>query len=225
MKKLVRSALKRQIEFEGRLYLVRPPTIQDAAEIIVTATGYIANEATNTAGFVDVVHRWLPKILASGLLANAVPRVHTVNVLLKWLMEGVDLSLYEKPKDGDKKVQEESTLDRVLALDLDDMLAEYAYAYKADPWLAYQTVPWTMFLQFHRLADRMEARMLMRQFMTDNIPNISNEAERKDAIEKLKKQAGYEEPTLTREERIERGKRNLEWMVKILGQKQGAKDG
>lgn len=219
MKKLVRSALKRQVMFESRLYLIPAPTIRDAVEIIATATGYIATEETNTAAFNDALFRWLPYPLAAALASLAVPRVVTVNTTLAWIMEGVDLSLYESKtiEEAEKAVQEESSLDRVLKLDVDDMLAEYAYSFKSDPWITYCTVPWTLFLQFHRLADRMEARESVRRFMTDNIVNITDKQERHDAIDKLKKQAGYEEKPLTREERIERGKRNLERMVRILG--------
>lgn len=217
MIKLVRTALKRQVEFEGRLYLIRPPVVREAAEILASATGYIATETTHTAGFRDAVARWLPVRLAWDLLMPALPRVAAVNILMQWLMEGIDLSLYKKKEiEKAKEVSEESSLDRILKLDLDDMLAEYAYAYKIDPFQAYCTVPWTMFLQFHRLSERMSSRALLRSMVTNNIANIKDEFERKEAFKDLKMAAGFEEKEMTREERIARGKRNLEKVANML---------
>lgn len=214
MRRLVRTALEREISFGGREYRIPPPTVRTACEIIATARGAAAGEMADNRVFCEAVRRWLPLRLASGLLSRRLARARAASLVLAWVLEGSPATARKK----DQILSEDGTsitgdpLEALADLDVEELLADYAGAYACDPAEVYAGTPFPAFLLFYHLSDRVRARAGYDYLATKSIPFIEDEAERSDAMRRLTDRAGLTRPEaeLTREQKIERSRRNLE---------------
>lgn len=217
MRNLARSALHREIELdteEGKFYEVPAPSVRDAVEFLVSCKGAIAGEPSNLRVFWSTVRRWLPLVVSGPL--SVLPPVAVVRMLLPILLEGT-------PRDPARDLDEEELpeiedpIERLVDLDLRGMLAEYCGEFGADPWNVYNRTPWPFFVGEINKLKRLRARRKVETLDVYRIRYIEDDFDRKDAIRALYEDAGIHVKELTREEKIERSKRNLEALARVWG--------
>lgn len=221
MRRLVVSSLDRWVTVGGRDYKIPPPTVRTACEIVASARGALSGQGDDREVFRDAARRWLPAELFKALGWGDEAFARSVPILLAFVLDGAPETRRKAGEVFDRATGA-ITGDPLAAfaeLPVDEMLADYAGAYGADPARVYERVPFPTFLVFHRLIDRVYARRSYEQIIADALPHIEDDSEREEAIRKLTERAGLTKPKApeTPEETIERQKRVFGEIEKLFG--------
>lgn len=216
---LVRSCLPRPVWVGGKRYLIDPPTVRIANEVLSFVKGTLQNDMHSRGMLLDTLSRWLPVPLYR-VLANEKRTTSflLVTCCLLWVSEN---ARELKPEDK----QQTETIHKAAAvasqMDYGKLVADYAYFYNKEPFSVYNEVPFGSFLYFLDQLPRLTATEVVDRLAIESIGKIQDDLERKAAQKELQKRLGiYKE--LTRDERIAQGKKNMEKLATLLGGKQNA---
>ena len=201
MRDLVRAGLPRDVEVRlGWLrrkyrFLLPPPTVQDALELITSRAGYVSGDANDKGVFREALIRWVSR-------CNA-PRRH-VRKLVSEIDSLADYAItlvFEGPKIKRRKRHKDDKAPDTL---WEEVVAGYAAAFPSDPWAVYTRTSWPFFLHFMQEAARVEAKQQLAAAMAQHPTDAM--------LHSLQDVIGAGRPQLTDMERSQRAIADLEAM-------------
>lgn len=197
---LVRSLIDRDVTLQsGASYFVRSPTVLEALNILASYSGALSGERVQSEVFFETLKSWLPFKLYSVFKQVGYPRKEVVDRVFDMVNEGVpDL----KNAWEEQRNEESSDISKKrVVMEWDAVIAEYMSAYGMTLKEALQE-PWNGFLLLSKRVDMVNARQTLRILEASGIPNIRDDKERSEAVDKLVLRSGGR--VETKEERRER---------------------
>lgn len=197
-------------------YLVAPPTIQQALEIILHSQGVIDGDPHAIINFKDTLRGWLPPGLYESCWMSEAPDIHAVYVAFQLIVEGIPS---KKVQDQVKEMSLADALKKLGDAEYEVMIGNYCGVFHQDPVHVYQNVAFGPFLLWYIQSDRVTALMEVEHMRLQGIVHMKEGPEREQALNQYMLRAGLVVDTsaeMTWEEKIERGKRNLKSFESML---------
>lgn len=227
---IARALLDRRIVDGGRPFLVRAPMVGEALVLIATRRGFISGIEEDREAFLDVVRVWL---MPSGLWGRikALPAPILSAYVIAWAFDGLtDRSAREESGDaGDPAQAVKRVEDMMTQLESEDfgrMVADYAAAFRIDPFSVISSTPFPMLLTFRGEGVRVRYRDLYEGMIVSSLPGAEDGPDRRQAMDRLKRLAGIEDEverfsTLSREEKDEMSRAAIATFEKLYGRRYG----
>jgi hypothetical protein len=172
MRLLVRAGVDREVQWKDRRFLIEPPSIRDAVELMFSRPGYLLGDLGHTRVFHDALVRFMPPSLATELTRGEVDRRKVWDCLVPILTWGIP----EKPKPKPKKPGS-YTFEHIWHL----LLGRYCATFGGEPWIIYTTTPWSFFLLMLDEARRIEGEKTFQIMEATNIANMEKKDRNKVA--------------------------------------------
>lgn len=212
MHDLLRSVLDRFVEFEGKRYVVRSPTVREALAIIASAPGALEGEAIQRDVLFHTLRGWLPSKLYSTVSARDFPLGRVVAFVFQVVKQGVPE--FDRHQEANNRDPAE--------VPWEDVLAEYMSTYGVTLAQALEE-PWNGFLMLSVKTDQVQARQQLRALHVNSLPYIKSDSDRKHELRSLQRRArggAFVSDEARREEMLKRQPENLERLKKKFEQLQ-----
>lgn len=227
VRELVRSALARKILLDGadsKPEYVESPNVLTVMTMLVTFEGAKGNEVESVELFREAIKKWLPKRVYTKMMR--LPWSMVVNYSMAWAVNASPPKSRKSPSSsdngdtgenipGERKTLSEA-MSELLGENLSQRVSDFAHAYGLNPWSVMNDTPFTFFMSFVRMTERVRAQRMLDMLTVNGLP-YSTEMEKDNTLNSLYEMAGIETElgTWRKKSWDERAKEGLANLMKL----------